>query len=216
MGLSWEKVPRRLCIEEYEHAMRRGAPVYAEVLGYSLNNEAYHMTTPLPSGESVIACMTDALADARLAPGDIDYINAHASGTQLNDANECSAIRAVFGAHSRARGGERTKPFTAHRSAPRVPWRRCCARSRSNTATSRRQLHLRNPDPACDLDVVPMWTRTSAALRDEQRLRLRRHQRGAGSLGACDGSLWRFVALQRMLDLMLPAARRSNRSRSRN
>src|SRR6202044_4029123 len=68
-----------LIVEEYEHAKKRGAHIYAEVLGYSLNNEAYHMTSPLPGGESVTACMRDALADAGLEPAQIDYINAHAS-----------------------------------------------------------------------------------------------------------------------------------------
>src|SRR5205814_6004903 len=89
-----------LVVEEYEHAIRRGARIYAEVLGYALNNEAFHMTSPLPGGESVIACMRDALADAAIAPAQIDYINAHASGTQLNDANECMAIKALVNSPS--------------------------------------------------------------------------------------------------------------------
>ena len=144
-----------LVIEEYEHAMLRGAPVYAEVLGYSLNNEAYHMTTPLPSGESVVACMTDALADARLAPGDIDYINAHASGTQLNDANECSAIRAVFGSHAARVAVSGTKAFTAHPlGATGAMETVLCALALKHGYVPP-TLHLRNPDPACDLDVVP-------------------------------------------------------------
>src|SRR5205807_90611 len=77
-----------LVVEEYEHAKKRGAHIYAEVLGYALNNEAYHMTSPLPSGEAVIDCMRETLADAGVAPEQIDYINAHASSTQLNDSNE--------------------------------------------------------------------------------------------------------------------------------
>ena len=86
-----------LVVEELEHAQRRGARVYAEVLGYALNNEAWHMTTPLPGGEAVIACMRDALADAAVRPDQIDYINAHASATQMNDANESICIKEVFG-----------------------------------------------------------------------------------------------------------------------
>ncbi|MES2571252.1 MAG: beta-ketoacyl synthase N-terminal-like domain-containing protein [Verrucomicrobiota bacterium] len=101
-----------LVIEEYDHAVRRGAHIYAEVLGYALNNEAWHMTTPLPGGESVVRCMKEALADAAIQPGQIDYINAHASGTQMNDANESACIQAVFGNHSPAVSG--TKAFTAH------------------------------------------------------------------------------------------------------
>src|SRR3989441_7651816 len=77
-----------LIVEEVEHARARGAKIYAEVLGYSLNNDAFHMTAPLPSGESCIRTMRDALRDAELTPEQIDYINAHASSTQLNDSSE--------------------------------------------------------------------------------------------------------------------------------
>ena len=89
-----------LIIEELEHARARGAHIYAEVLGYSLNNDAFHMTSPLPSGESCIRAMREALADAQLAPEQIDYINAHASSTQLNDSTETMSIKEVFGAHA--------------------------------------------------------------------------------------------------------------------
>ncbi len=75
-----------LILEELEHARARGANIYAEVLGYSLNNDAFHMTTPLPTGDSCIRAMRDALADAQLNPEQIDYVNAHASSTQLNDS----------------------------------------------------------------------------------------------------------------------------------
>src|SRR3982750_1357055 len=88
-----------LVIEELEHARQRGAYIYAEVLGYSLNNDAFHMTSPLPSAESSIRAIREALADARLAPEQIDYINAHASSTQLNDSTETMSIKEVFGAH---------------------------------------------------------------------------------------------------------------------
>src|SRR5215475_8214074 len=90
-----------LILEEFEHAKARGAKIYAEVLGYSLNNDAFHMTTPLPSGESCIRAMREALADAQLAPDQIDYINAHASSTQLNDSAETASIKQVFGDHAR-------------------------------------------------------------------------------------------------------------------
>src|SRR5438477_5752709 len=103
-----------LVIEELGHAQSRGAHIFAEVLGYSLNNDAYHMTSPLPSGESCIRAMRDALADARLAPEQIDYINAHASSTQLNDSTETMAIKAVFGEHARRLAVSGTKAYTAH------------------------------------------------------------------------------------------------------
>ncbi len=149
-----------LVVEEYEHALRRGAPIYAEVLGYSLNNEAYHMTTPLPSGEAVIACMREALADAGLKPEQIDYINAHASGTQLNDSNECMAIKAVFGEHAARLAVSGTKAFVAH------PLGATGAMETAICALALRDgfipptLHHRTPDPACDLDIVPNVGRT--------------------------------------------------------
>src|SRR5215469_4134662 len=103
-----------LILEELEHARRRGAKIYAEVLGYSLNNDAFHMTTPLPSGESSIRAMREALADAQLAPDQIDYINAHASSTQLNDSAETASIKEVFGEHARRMPVSGTKGYYAH------------------------------------------------------------------------------------------------------
>src|SRR5437588_10168920 len=90
-----------LVIEELEHARARGAHIYAEVLGYSLNNDAFHMTTPLPSGESCIRAMREALTDAELAPEQIDYINADASSTPLNDHAETASIKEGLGEHAR-------------------------------------------------------------------------------------------------------------------
>jgi len=142
-----------LVIEEFGHAVRRGARIYAEVLGYALNNDAFHMTSPLPSGESVIACMRSALADASLAPRDIGYINAHASSTQLNDANEVMCIRTVFGEMPPPVSG--TKPFTAH------PLGATAAMETAICALALRDqwlpptLHHRTPDPACATDIVP-------------------------------------------------------------
>ncbi len=149
-----------LVVEEREHALRRGAHIYAEVLGYSLNNEAWHMTTPLPGGECVIACMGAALADARLAPGDIDYINAHASGTQMNDANEAACIRAVFGETPPPVSG--TKAFTAHPlGATGAIEAVICALALEHEYLPP-TLNLSTPDPACDIDVVPNVGREKA------------------------------------------------------
>ncbi len=103
-----------LVIEELEHARKRGAHIYAEVLGYSLNNDAFHMTSPLPGGESCIRAIRESLADANLEPEQIDYINAHASSTQLNDSTETMALKEVFGAHARKLPVSGTKAFTAH------------------------------------------------------------------------------------------------------
>src|SRR5881398_4080107 len=103
-----------LIVEELEHARARGAKIYAEVLGYSINNDAFHMTSPLPNGESSIRAMRDALADAQLTPEQIDYVNAHASSTQLNDSAETASIKQVFGEHSQRIAVSGTKGYYAH------------------------------------------------------------------------------------------------------
>src|SRR6195256_2272979 len=103
-----------LIVEEFEHARARGAKIYAEVLGYSLNNDSFHMTAPLPDGESCIRAMRHALTDAQLAPEQIDYINAHASSTQLNDSTETMSIKEVFGAHAARIPVTGTKAYTGH------------------------------------------------------------------------------------------------------
>ncbi len=144
-----------LVIEELEHAHRRGAHIYAEVLGYSLNNDAFHMTTPLPSGESSIRAMGEALADAGLRPEQIDYINAHASSTQLNDSAETAAIKEVFGEHATRIPVSGTKGYYAHPlGATGAIEAALCA-----LAIDRQwvppTINYQKPDPACDLDVVP-------------------------------------------------------------
>lgn len=144
-----------LVLEEYGHALRRGAPIYAEVCGYGLSNEAYHMTSPLPSGESVTACMRESLATAGMDPCEVDYINAHASSTQLNDANETACIKAVFGTHARELAVSGTKPFTAHPlGATGAIETVVCALALAEGYIPP-TLHYQTPDPKCDLDIVP-------------------------------------------------------------
>jgi 3-oxoacyl-[acyl-carrier-protein] synthase II len=144
-----------LIIEELQHARARGARIYAEVLGYSLNNDAFHMTAPLPSGESCIRAMREALADAELAPEQIDYINAHASSTQLNDSAETVSIKQVFGEDAQRIPVSGTKGYYAHPlGATGAIEAALCA-----LALDRQwippTINYQNPDPACDLDVVP-------------------------------------------------------------
>ena len=142
-----------LVIEEHGHAVRRGARIYAEVLGYALNNDAFHMTTPLPGGESVIACMRAALSDAQLGPCDIGYVNAHASGTRMNDANEIMCIRSVFGDSPPPVSG--TKPFTAHPLGATAAMETAICALALGDQWLPPTLHHRTPDPACDADIVP-------------------------------------------------------------
>jgi len=101
-----------LILESIEHAQARGAHIYAEVLGYALNNDAYHMSSSLPEGESAISSMQFALGEAKLRPDQIDYINAHASSTPMNDGTEAKAVTKLFGAKTPAISG--TKPYYGH------------------------------------------------------------------------------------------------------
>jgi 3-oxoacyl-[acyl-carrier-protein] synthase II len=142
-------------VEELEHARARGAHIYAEVLGYSLNNDAFHMTSPLPNGESSIRAMRDALADAELAPPQIDYINAHASSTQLNDSAETASIKQVFGEHARRIPVSGTKGYYAHPlGATGAIEAALCALALDRQWVPP-TINYANHDPACDLDLVP-------------------------------------------------------------
>src|SRR5437762_7374237 len=150
-----------LVMEELEHARARGAHIYAEVLGYSLNNDAFHMTTPLPSGASCIRAMREALADAKLAPEQIDYINAHASSTQLNDAAETFAIKEVFAEHARKIPVSGTKAFTSHPlGATGAIEATICALALEHQYVPP-TLHRDHLDVVCDLDVVPYHGRAT-------------------------------------------------------
>jgi 3-oxoacyl-[acyl-carrier-protein] synthase II len=144
-----------LVIEELEHARSRSAHIYAEVLGYSINNDAFHMTTPLPNGESSVRAMREALADARLAPEQIDYVNAHASSTQLNDSAETASIKQALGNHAQRIPVSGTKGYYAHPlGATGAIEAALCALALDRQWVPPTINYL-NPDPACDLDVVP-------------------------------------------------------------
>jgi 3-oxoacyl-[acyl-carrier-protein] synthase II len=144
-----------LIVEELEHARRRGAHIYGEVLGYSLSNDAFHMTSPLPSGEASMRTMREALADAALAPEKIEYVNAHASSTQLSDSTETMAIKQVFREHAPRLLVSGTKAYTAHPlGATGAIETAICALALEHQWVPP-TLNRDNPDPACDLDVVP-------------------------------------------------------------
>jgi 3-oxoacyl-[acyl-carrier-protein] synthase II len=151
-----------LIIEELEHARARGAHIYAEVLGYSLNNDAFHMTSPLPSGESCIRAMRDALSDARLTPEQIDYINAHASSTQLNDSTETMSIKEVFGTRAARIPVSGTKPYTGHPLGATGAIEAVVCALALDRGWIPPTLNWENPDPACDLDVVPRHGRDAS------------------------------------------------------
>ena len=142
-------------IEELEHARARGAKIYAELTGYAANADAHHITSPAPEGEGAQRCMKLALKDARLAPGDIGYINAHGTSTKINDAHETLAIKKVFGDAARKVMVSSTKSMTGHMlgAAGGVEAAICAlAISRGVIPPT---INYTTPDPECDLDYVP-------------------------------------------------------------
>ncbi len=148
-----------LVLESEEHARARGARIYGEVQGYALNSDAYHMTSSLESGECAARCMEDAIADARLHPHDIDYINAHASGTPMNDKHETTAIKKTFGDHSKKVAISGTKAYYAHSlgATSAIEAVLCTLAIRNQYIPP--TLHLHHPDPDCDLDCTPLHGR---------------------------------------------------------
>jgi 3-oxoacyl-[acyl-carrier-protein] synthase II len=144
-----------LVLEEYSRAVARGARIYAELLGYGTSNDAFHMTAPRPDGSQAARSIKMALADAHLAPTEIDYINAHGSSTPLNDPTETSAIKQVFADHAYAIPVSGTKGYFGHAlGASGAVEAAICALAITNEWLPP-TLNLAVPDPACDLDYIP-------------------------------------------------------------
>ena len=150
-----------LVVEEYEHAKARGARIYAEVLGFSHNNDAYHMTSPHPNGEPTIRAIRDALTDARTNPEEIEYINAHGSSTKVNDSNEAHCIHTVFGSRAGSIPVSGTKAYTAHPLGATGALEAviCCLAMTEGYLPP--TLNYETPDPECSLDVIPNKGRDS-------------------------------------------------------
>ncbi len=144
-----------LIFEEYEHARRRGAPIYAEVLGYGASGDAAHITQPAQNGEGAAKAMRWALDDARIAPERVDYINAHGTSTPLGDIAETMAIRQVFGAHADKLAVSSTKSSLGHMlgASGGVELVATILALRNNVAPP--TINLDEPDPSCNLDYVP-------------------------------------------------------------
>jgi 3-oxoacyl-[acyl-carrier-protein] synthase II len=140
-------------LEELEHAKKRGAPILAELTGYGLTADAYHMTSP--SGVGAVKAMQKALARAGVEPSQVDYINAHGTSTPLGDVAENDAIKTVFGDHARKVAISSTKSMTGHLlgAAGAAELIFCVKAIEHNLLPP--TINLDNPDPACDLDYVP-------------------------------------------------------------
>jgi len=147
-------------LEEYHHALQRGAKVYAEVAGYGITSDAFHMAAPPPGHEGAVRCMAAALADAGMQPGDINYINAHGTSTPLNDIYETDAIRTVFGAHAEQLLVSSTKSMTGHLLGAAGGIEAVFAAKAIEEGIVPPTINLENPDPGtAPLDLVPHYAR---------------------------------------------------------
>src|SRR5580658_3537113 len=146
-------------LEELEHARARGAPIHAELVGFGMSGDAYHITAPPEDGEGARLAMVNALKDARLNPSDVQYINAHATSTPLGDKAETVAMKRAFGDHARRVAVSSTKSMTGHLlgAAGVVEAIFCVLAIRDGVAPP--TINYRTPDPECDLDYVPNTAR---------------------------------------------------------
>ncbi|HEY7877546.1 MAG TPA: beta-ketoacyl-ACP synthase II [Gemmatimonadaceae bacterium] len=150
-----------LVLEERDRALARGAQVYAEVLGFGMSNDAYHMTAPRPDGSQAARSMQRAMADAHVQPGEIDYVNAHGSSTPLNDAIETLAIKKVFGERAYRLPVSGTKGYYGHAlGASGAIEAAICALAMTRDWLPP-TVNLGTPDDACDLDYIPRVGRTA-------------------------------------------------------
>ena len=149
-------------LEDYDHAKKRGAHIYAEIVGYGATGDAYHLTAPAPDGEGAQRAMRRAMADAKLNPEDVDYINAHGTSTPANDLNETKAIKAVFGDGATDVNVSSTKSMTGHMlgAAGAVEFIICTLAVRDCVIPP--TINYEHPDPELDLNYTP----TRAVRRD--------------------------------------------------
>ena len=142
-------------LEDWEHAQRRGATIYAEVLGYGASNDAHHMAQPEPEAQGVAAMMRSALERAGIERERVGYINAHGTSTPLGDLAETKAIKSVFGEHAYNLAVSSTKSMMGHTfgAAGAIEAIMCVLALRDGVLPP--TINYREPDPACDLDYVP-------------------------------------------------------------
>lgn len=144
-----------LVLEEYEHALKRGAKIYAMLSGYGANCDAYHITAPRPDGSGAARCIKLAMEDAGIDAADVDYINAHGTSTKLNDSGETNAIKTVFGEDAKRLMVSSTKSMTGHLLGASGAVEAVITAMAVKEGFVPPTVNYRVPDPECDLDVVP-------------------------------------------------------------
>jgi 3-oxoacyl-[acyl-carrier-protein] synthase II len=149
-----------LVLEEWEHAKRRGANIYAELSGFGASADAFHLTAPSPDGEGAVRAIQLALQDAGLRPEDVDYINAHGTSTPTNDPIETLAIKSAFGEHAYKLAVSSTKGMTGHALGAAGGIETIITALAVREGFFPATINLDEPDPECDLDFVPHKGRT--------------------------------------------------------
>jgi 3-oxoacyl-[acyl-carrier-protein] synthase II len=144
-----------LVLETLEHAQRRGAVIYGEIIGYGRSGDAYHMTAPAPNGEGSARAIKWALKDAGIGPQDVDYINAHGTSTDLNDKFETMAIKSVFGEKAKDVAISSTKSMTGHLLGAAGAIEMVACVQTINHSLIHPTINYENPDPECDLNYTP-------------------------------------------------------------
>lgn len=150
-----------IILEELEHAKARGAKIYAELIGYGSTTDAYHITSPSPEGEGGANAMARALRNANIKPEEVDYINAHGTSTQLNDAIETKAIKATFGEHAKKLMVSSTKGNTGHLLGGAGVLEAIISIKAINESLVPPTINYKVKDEECDLDIVPNEPRKS-------------------------------------------------------
>jgi 3-oxoacyl-[acyl-carrier-protein] synthase II len=146
-------------LEELEHARRRGAPILAEVLGFGMSSDAFHISAPSEDGDGAIRCMNSALTDAKLNPEDVDYVNAHGTSTPAGDVVETIAVKSVFGAHAEKLMVSSTKSMSGHLLGAAGGFEFGVSVMAVVEGVVPPTINLDNPDPENDLDYVPHTAR---------------------------------------------------------